>query len=134
MAAAVQTNLTVAFTHGTQLTKDHCRALIHTLYCGQGPGCLRKSVCVCVCVCERERERLCVYLYVCMHMFMHMCVCMHVCICLYVFVCVCVCVCVFMDVCVAFVCDEVMTAPPTDLDLASAGEPSAVGMSQTDGV
>ena len=38
-----------------------------------------------------------------------------------------------MSLCVC-VCDEVMTAPPTDLDLASAGEPSAVGMSQTDGV
>lgn len=29
MAAAVQTNLSVAFTHGAQLTMDHCGALIH---------------------------------------------------------------------------------------------------------
>lgn len=29
MAAAVQTNLAVAFTHGAQLTMDHCGALIH---------------------------------------------------------------------------------------------------------
>lgn len=29
MAAAVQTNLSVAFTHGVQLTMDHCGALIH---------------------------------------------------------------------------------------------------------
>lgn len=38
MAAAVQTNLSVAFTYGAQLTMVHSRALIHaaaTLRCSQ---------------------------------------------------------------------------------------------------